>query len=99
MPAVFVPYAVAHLRLTGALIATRLLRRLPFGVVVALGPLSGLRAAAILALTVVLPMPALAATGFLFLGVGPILWVVSTTTLRQAVTPAALLGRARPSTP
>ncbi|MGP8120536.1 MAG: MFS transporter [Xanthobacteraceae bacterium] len=109
--AVFVPYAVNHLRLTaitvgltlamngvgmviGALLATRLLRRLPFGAVVALGPLSGLLAASLLALTAVVPFPALAAAGFFFLGVGPILWVISTTTLRQSVTPAALLGRA-----
>jgi predicted MFS family arabinose efflux permease len=78
----------------GALLATRLMRRLPFGIVVALGPLSGLFAASLLALTVALPTFVLAALGFFFLGVGPILWVISTTTLRQAVTPASLLGRA-----
>ena len=31
--------------------------------------------------------------GFFLLGVGPILWVISTTTLRQSVTPPRLLGR------
>lgn len=109
--AVFVPYAVNHLKLSaiaigatlamngvgmviGALLAPRLIRRLPFGMVVALGPLSGLLAATLLALTVAAPSAALAGTAFFFLGVGPILWVISTTTLRQAVTPAALLGRA-----
>ena len=30
---------------------------------------------------------------FFLLGVGPILWVISTTTLRQSVTPPSLLGR------
>jgi hypothetical protein len=30
---------------------------------------------------------------FFLLGVGPILWVISTTTLRQSVTPPRLLGR------
>jgi predicted MFS family arabinose efflux permease len=79
--------------IVGALLATRILRRLPFGTVVALGPISGLIAAAILALTIHAPVPALAGLGFFFLGVGPILWVISTTTLRQAVTPARLLGR------
>ncbi|MDR3469311.1 MAG: MFS transporter [Xanthobacteraceae bacterium] len=78
----------------GALLAPRLMRMMPFGVVVALGPLSGLFAAILLATTAAAPIPALAAAGFFFLGVGPILWVISTTTLRQAVTPAALLGRA-----
>lgn len=77
----------------GALVATRLLRRLAFGMVVALGPLSGLAASVLLALTVVLPAPPLAASGFFLLGVGPILWVISTTTLRQAVTPPQMLGR------
>ncbi len=79
--------------IVGALLATRILRRLPFGVVIALGPVSGCVAAILLALTVHVPVPALAALGFFFLGVGPILWVISTTTLRQAVTPAHLLGR------
>jgi len=78
----------------GALLAPRLMQRLPFGVVVALGPLSGLVASVLLALSVAEPYAALAAAGFFFLGIGPILWVISTTTLRQAVTPAALLGRA-----
>src|SRR6202035_4472055 len=31
--------------------------------------------------------------GFFLLGAGPILWVISTTTLRQSVTPPSLLGR------
>jgi predicted MFS family arabinose efflux permease len=77
----------------GALLATRVLQWLPFGTVVALGPVSGFLAAAILALTIHAPIPALAGLGFFFLGVGPILWVISTTTLRQAVTPPKLLGR------
>src|SRR5215831_2896372 len=40
-----------------------------------------------------LPTPLLAGLGFFLLGVGPILWVISTTTLRQSVTPPSLLGR------
>jgi hypothetical protein len=35
----------------------------------------------------------LAGASFFLLGVGPILWVISTTTLRQSVTPPSLLGR------
>jgi predicted MFS family arabinose efflux permease len=77
----------------GALSATRVMRRLPFGTVVGLGPVTGLVAAIVLALTTWIPSPALAGLGFFLLGVGPILWVISTTTLRQAVTPPRLLGR------
>jgi MFS family permease len=69
------------------------MRRLPFGTVIALGPVTGLVAAIVLALTTWIPSPALAGLGFFLLGVGPILWVISTTTLRQSVTPPRLLGR------
>jgi predicted MFS family arabinose efflux permease len=77
----------------GALLATRVMRRLPFGTVIALGPVTGLVAAIVLALTTGIPSPALAGLGFFLLGVGPILWVISTATLRQSVTPPRLLGR------
>jgi len=77
----------------GALSATRVMRRLPFGIVVALGPVTGFVAAIVLALTTWMPSPQLAGFGFFLLGAGPILWVISTTTLRQSVTPPRLLGR------
>jgi predicted MFS family arabinose efflux permease len=77
----------------GALFATRIMRRLPFGSVIGLGPVTGFVASAVIALTTVFPTPLLAGLGFFLLGVGPILWVISTTTLRQSVTPPRLLGR------
>lgn len=77
----------------GALFATRLMRRLPFGTVIAVGPITGFVAAAVMALTTVVPTPLLAGVSFFLLGAGPILWVISTTTLRQSVTPPGLLGR------
>jgi hypothetical protein len=55
--------------------------------------MAGLAAALLMALTIWVPAPALAALAFVILGAGPILWVISTTTLRQVVTPAHLLGR------
>jgi predicted MFS family arabinose efflux permease len=77
----------------GALSATLVMRRLPFGVVIGLGPVTGFAAAAVMALTTVIPTPLLAGLSFFLLGAGPILWVISTTTLRQSVTPPQLLGR------
>jgi predicted MFS family arabinose efflux permease len=77
----------------GALAATRVMRHLAFGTVIGLGPVTGLVASAVMALTTVIPSPWLAGLGFFLLGVGPILWVISTTTLRQSVTPPRLLGR------
>ena len=76
----------------GALLATRVMRRLAFGTVIGLGPVTGFVAAAVMALTTSFPRPWLAGLSFFLLGVGPILWVISTTTLRQSVTPPRLLG-------
>jgi len=77
----------------GALLATRVMKRLAFGTVIGLGPVTGFVAAAVMALTTFIPTPWLAGLSFFLLGVGPILWVISTTTLRQSVTPPRLLGR------
>lgn len=77
----------------GALLATRVMRRITFGAVIGLGPVTGFAAAVIMALTTIVPTAALAGLSFFLLGVGPILWVISTTTLRQSVTPPSLLGR------
>jgi predicted MFS family arabinose efflux permease len=77
----------------GALAATRVMARLAFGTVIGLGPVTGFVAAAVMALTTIVPTPWLAGLSFFLLGVGPILWVISTTTLRQSVTPPSLLGR------
>jgi predicted MFS family arabinose efflux permease len=79
--------------MVGALLATRVMRRIPFGTVIALGPVAGFIAAGVMALTTLIPSPWLAGASFFLLGVGPILWVISTTTLRQSVTPPRLLGR------
>lgn len=77
----------------GALAATRVMKRLPFGTVIVLGPITGFVASLVMALTTWVPSPALAGVSFFLLGVGPILWVISTATLRQSVTPPSLLGR------
>ena len=60
---------------------------------VIVGPICGLAASLLLVLTLWFPSGVLAAAAFFLFGSGPILWVISTTTLRQTVTPAALLGR------
>jgi len=77
----------------GALVAARVVAAMPFGAAVGIGPLSGLAASLAMALTIPLPWPPLAGLAFFVMGAGPVVWVVSTTTLRQTVTPAGLLGR------
>jgi len=77
----------------GALLTPRILRALPFGVVIVLGPLAGLAAAVVMVLTIWTPSVLLAGLSFFLVGAGPIVWVISTATLRQTVTPRVLLGR------
>ncbi|HVZ90140.1 MAG TPA: hypothetical protein VG843_00700, partial [Rhizomicrobium sp.] len=76
-----------------ALSAGWIMRRLPFGVVIAIGPLAGMCAALAMVATIWLPSMALAMVSFFLIGAGPILWTIGTTTLRQLVTPQRLLGR------
>ncbi len=77
----------------GALLAPRILKAVAFGCVVAIGPVSGFAGAVSMALTIWYPSPVFAALGFFLMGAGPMLWVISTTTIRQAVTPPTMLGR------
>ena len=77
----------------GALLAGGIIRALPFGVVIVIGPLFGLAAALVMVATIWMPTPVLAGLSFFLMGVGPILWTIGTTTLRQMVTPERLLGR------
>ena len=77
----------------GALLAPWVMRALPFGAVIAIGPIAGLAAAVLMVLTTWTPSFLLAAASFFLFGIGPIVWVISTATLRQTVTPRDLLGR------
>ena len=77
----------------GALAALRILRALPFGTVVVVGPVFSVLAMGTMVATLLWPSGALAGLSFFLFGVGPILWTISSTTLRQTVTPQAMLGR------
>lgn len=77
----------------GALFGPALIARLPTGLLLVFGPASSLLGAGLLVLAPSsLGAPALALAFFLC-GFGPILWSIVQTSLRQAVTPQALLGR------
>lgn len=77
----------------GAFAAPAIVRNIPFGVMIALGPLGGLTAAAVMLSTIWVPSGLLAGLSFFLFGAGPVLWSIATLTLRQAVTPNAMLGR------
>lgn len=77
----------------GALLAPRIVGALRLGLVIALGPLVSVAAAAAMSGSLLVPGAALPVLAFFLFGAGPILWTIGQTTLRQAVTPAPLLGR------
>jgi predicted MFS family arabinose efflux permease len=77
----------------GALAAPSIARRLAFGRVLTIGPFCGLLASLVMVATILVPSFWLALVSFFLLGAGPILWVVGSTTLRQAITPAGMMGR------
>jgi predicted MFS family arabinose efflux permease len=77
----------------GALVAPYLARHASVGTMVVLGPLGGLTGSLLMLATIWLPSFWLVCSSFLSFGFGPILWTITTVTLRQAVTPNAMLGR------
>jgi predicted MFS family arabinose efflux permease len=77
----------------GALLAPRVVRALPFGQAILLGPYFSVLAAVTMALTLFWPFGWLAALSYFFFGAGPIIWTITSTTLRQTVTPRAMMGR------
>ena len=77
----------------GALVASRVLAHMRFGHAVVLGPAVSVLAAAVMAATQFLPLGSVAAAAFFLFGAGPMVWTVSSITLRQTVTPQHLIGR------
>lgn len=77
----------------GATAAPHLLRRLPFGPAIVLGPVLSVAGMLAMGGTLLWPSGLLAALSFFLFGVGPVVWAVGTSSLRQAVTPGPLLGR------
>jgi predicted MFS family arabinose efflux permease len=79
--------------LTGALAAPTIGRHVPIGRFIACGPIGSVAGALAVLASWVAPGAALPLLGFFLFGFGPILWTIGQTTLRQSVTPQALLGR------
>ena len=79
--------------LCSGLIAPWLMARLRPGLTIMLGPTAGLGAALMVALSITFPSTLLVALAFFLLGLGAILWVIATVTVRQITAPGALLGR------
>jgi predicted MFS family arabinose efflux permease len=77
----------------GSLLAPRAIRALPYGVAVLVGPFCSVAAMAAMCATLAWPSGVLAGLSFFLFGIGPILWTITSTTLRQHLTPGPMLGR------
>ena len=77
----------------GALLTSRVVARLPFGRAIQVGPAVAVLAAGVMAATLVVPVASLAALSFFLFGAGPMVWVITSTTLRQSVVPSMMMGR------
>lgn len=77
----------------GALLAQRVMGAMSYGAVVILGPMVSVAAICTMAATLWWPVAGLAALSYFLFGVGPIIWTISSTTLRQTLTPGPMLGR------
>lgn len=75
-------------RLTGLLA-----QRVAFGTLVVIGPICGSIASTLMMASLAWPSWTLPSLAWLLLGSGPMIWTISTTTLRQMVTPPDMLGR------
>lgn len=79
--------------IVGATIVPYFARYLSLGSMIVLGPLGGFAGACLMLLTLWFPSFGLVCAGFFVFGFGPIVWAITTMTLRQAVTPNDMLGR------
>jgi predicted MFS family arabinose efflux permease len=80
----------------GSLFAARLMQAWPLGRVILLGPWVSVAAMAVMVATLAAPRGAggwVAGAAFFLFGAGPIVWTVSSTTLRQTLTPDGMLSR------
>jgi predicted MFS family arabinose efflux permease len=77
----------------GALGASHVAAALPFGRAIQLGPVVSVIAMATMGATLAWPSGTLAGASFFLFGAGPIVWTVTSTTLRQTVAPGPMLGR------
>jgi predicted MFS family arabinose efflux permease len=78
---------------SGAVLAPRTTRILPLGRAIQMGPTLSLFSSLSMAATLIWPSAALAVLSYLLIGLGSTTWVITSTTLRQTVTPPAMLGR------
>lgn len=79
--------------IVGSILAPRIVAALPFGRAIQIGPAFSVAAAFTMVMTLIFPTAVMSAFAFFLFGVGPIIWTITSMTLRQTITPSAMLGR------
>ncbi len=79
--------------IVGSRLARLMERRFSTGASILIGPLCAAMGSLLILATLIWPTMVLPALAYLLLGMGPVVWTITTTTLRQSVTPAPMLGR------
>jgi predicted MFS family arabinose efflux permease len=79
--------------LVGATLVSWLSRYMSLGSMIVLGPFCGFAAAVLILLSIWIPSGFLPAAAYFLLGSGPMIWTITTLSVRQTVTPNGLLGR------
>ena len=78
----------------GALLAPRAVAHLRFGHAILVGPAISVLAAGAMTATLFWPQGKVAAVSYFLFGAGPMVWTITSMTLRQTVTPQRMIGRA-----
>lgn len=79
--------------IAGSLMASRVVALMPFGKAILLGPFFSVLAASVMALSLWYPVVGVTALAYFLFGFGPIIWTITSTTLRQSLTPNNMMGR------
>ncbi|MGL4860155.1 MAG: hypothetical protein ACRC5A_10555 [Enterobacteriaceae bacterium] len=79
--------------IVGAFLYKPIADKLNFGGQIMLGPVSAFLAALLMMITIFYPNKLIVFIAFFLFGFGPIVWTISTTSLRQLVTPGDMIAR------
>ncbi|PXZ07104.1 MFS transporter [Gilliamella apicola] len=79
--------------LIGSFLYKIISKKISFGFQLTLGPISAFMASILILLTLIYSTNILVFTAFFFFGFGPIIWTISTVSLRQLVTPSNMIAK------
>ena len=79
--------------LIGSFLYKIISKKINFGLQLTLGPISAFMASILIFLTLIYSAKILVFVAFLFFGFGPIIWTISTVSLRQLVTPSNMIAK------